>query len=144
MVSVQSQLGETQVTEHLTADDFFTGLFASLAIRHVGQLSLRRDVFDRASAGAFEEFQRLARERNVELGFRIRLHPTHGDSITVRDSLANAAQRDLVSFDNPEYQDIRLKIGVTEARAILSAMPGGLELFNGLADSFMDHYDAVA
>jgi hypothetical protein len=68
----------------LTADEFFMGLFSALATRGRPAISIRMDRFDRILAHVFEELQRNADEENIDLRFRIRPHPIHGDSPTVR------------------------------------------------------------
>jgi hypothetical protein len=132
------------VSEPLTADDFFSGLFAALAMKGWTRISIRNERFDRALVHVFEKLARLSSERGVDLRFRIRLHPMHGDSVTVRDAIAHAAQRDLISLDNPEFQDIRLKLEKNDAEAILSAVPGKKKLFMPLAEEFAHQYSLPA
>ena len=57
-----------------------------------------------------------------------------------QNALARAAQRDLISFDNPEYQDIHIKLAADEARRVLEGLPGEPALYEGLADEFVDAY----
>jgi len=129
------------MTQKLTADDFFTGLFASLKLRGVQTFSLRNDKFDSVLAFVFQKLTKLSSEKSIDVRFRIRLHPIHGDSATVRDSITNAAQRDLISLDNPEYQDMRIKIGKQDADKMLSTIPGGKELFDILSEEFLARSD---
>jgi hypothetical protein len=124
----------------ITADDFFTGLFAALAVRHIPVVSRRGRRFDEALAKAFEGFRAQSEQQNIGVGFRIRLHPIHGDSVAVRDGIAMAVRRDLISLDNPVYQKIRLKLSSEEGAAILDQMSGEKELFQALADSFLQQY----
>ncbi len=128
------------MAERMTSDDFFTGLFAALAIRGHHVLTLRTERFDQAIETIVNELMRTAKAKDIDVRFRVRLHPIHGDSQTVRDALASAAQRDLISFDNPEYQDIRLRIGVNDAKEFLNAIPGGEPLFSDLASKFLQSY----
>lgn len=124
----------------ISADDFFTGFFAELAIKHCKTVSRRGQEFDRALAETFTEFQKRAAQMDIDLGFRIRLDPIHGDSVAVRDGIAGAARRDLVSLDNPIYQNIRLKLSEEEGHKLLANLPGGEELFPDLIESFLDRY----
>jgi hypothetical protein len=125
------------MNKRITADDFFTGLFAALALRGLTTLSLRDDAFDKAVARTFNKLQRMADEEGLNIRFRIRLHPLHGDSAIVRDSITNAVKRDLISLDNPVYQDIRLKLNPSEAEQYLSELPGGAPLFRQLVEEFL-------
>jgi hypothetical protein len=125
----------------ISADDFFTGFFAALAAKRCKTVSHRGQAFDRALAETFIEFQKRAAQMDIDLGFRIRLNPIHGDSVVVRDGIAGAARRDLVSLDNPIYQNIRLKLSEEEGHKLLANLPGGEELFPDLIESFLDHYE---
>ena len=122
--------------QRLTADDFFTGLFSALALNGWSVISLREDRFDGAVASVFKKLEEVARQKHLDLRFRVRLHPFHSDSSTVRDSVTSAVKRDLISLDNPVFQDIRLKMTKPEARGYLSSLPGGEKLFLHLAEEF--------
>ena len=128
------------MTKKLSADDFFSGLFAALAIKGWNRISIRDEQFDRALDSVFRMLTKLSKAQNLDLRFRIRLHPLHGDSSTVRDAISHAAQRDLISLDNPEFQDIRLKLGKTDAKSVLQGVPGKSQLFFKLAEEFTRHY----
>jgi hypothetical protein len=124
----------------LSADDFFTGLLAAIAFRGRRRLSIRGERFDALVADLVKEL--VARHGDeVDLRFRVRPHYIHGESTTVRDAIAAATQADLISLDNPEYQDMRFKIAPATADEILGDMPVGREVFLELADSFLDAYD---
>lgn len=128
------------MADRVTADDFFAGLFAALATRGLTAFSIRVDQFDPVIKGVFDKLMERAPQEHVELRFRIKPHPIHHDSLTIQNALSRAAQRDLISFDNPEYQDIRIKLGGDEAQRILSGLPGGPELYERLADEFVSDY----
>lgn len=132
--------GGILVSEPLTADDFFSGLFAALALEGRRKISIRNERFDRALDYVYRKLAKHSQSKGIDLRFRIRLHPIHGDSVTVRDAIAHAAQRDLISLDNPEFQDIQLKLEAPEARAILNSVPGKSALFLPLARDFLLHY----
>jgi light-regulated signal transduction histidine kinase (bacteriophytochrome) len=128
------------MSERLSADDFFTGLFAALALKGKSAFTLRSTRFDEAVAEAYRELREQASDSGVDVRFRIRLHPLYGDSTTIRDSLTRAAQRDLISFDNPEYQDVRLKLSSESAELFLEGLPLRRELYLHLADRFLAFY----
>ena len=136
-IMITSTIGRNMVT----ADDFFTGFFAALAARGWRTVARRGQLFDQALAEAFADMSRAAAERDIDLGFRIRLNPIHGDSVAVRDGIANAVRRDLVSLDNPVYQMIRLKMSRDEGNRLLSDLRGGEEFYRQLVDKFLDHYE---
>jgi hypothetical protein len=128
------------VTTRMTADDFFAGLFAALAVRGLTTFSIRIDQFDPFITSVFKGLTHRAAESKINLRFRINPHPLHQDSLTIQGALARAAQRDLISFDNPEYQDIHIKLARDEAMRVLEGLPGGPMLYESLADEFIDAY----
>ncbi len=132
------------MTQRLTADDFFTGLFAALALKGRKIISLRDERFDRTIGGIFDTLEGRATQEHLDVLFYIAVHPVHGDSPTVRHSISDAAQRGVISFDNPEYQNIRLRLDPQGAATILDSIPGGRPLFEDLADEFIRRYDLVA
>jgi hypothetical protein len=132
----------TTATARLTADEFFTGLFAALALRGRPAISIRGDRFDKILARIFDELRVKADAEDIDLRFRIRPHRIHGDSPTVRAAVKAATQADLISLDNPEYQDIRFKIGREDAEFFLASLPLPKDVFDWLAESFLDQYDA--
>ena len=127
----------------LTADDFFTGLFAALARTGLPGLSIREARFDKSMAGVFDKLRESAPERDLDIRFRIRLHKFHDDSIATRNGVYSAAQSGLISLENPEYQDIRFKINESEADELLKKVPGGKELYSELAEEFLLRYNPV-
>lgn len=128
------------MAERLTADDFFTGLFAALALKGRSMLTLRSTSFDEAVDSVYRDLRDRAEDVGVDVRFRIFLHPLYGDSTTIRDSITRAAQRDLISLANPEYQDIHLKLNQESAELFLASLPVGPELYLGLADRFLASY----
>jgi hypothetical protein len=109
-------------------------------VRGLTTFSIRIDQFDPFIKRVFDGLSRRAAEAEVDLRFRINPHPLHRDSLTIQGALARAAQRDLISFDNPEYQDIHIRLARDEALRVLEGLPGGQELYESLADEFVDAY----
>jgi|ERR1051325_7054276 hypothetical protein len=127
-------------TEPLYLADFVTGLFAALAKRGVTSLSLRNQRLSIALQEAFARLEKETAGQSLKLKFCIRAHPIHGTDPELEDELTEAAKRDLISLDNPEYQDLRLKVNPSEAEKYLASVPGSPSLYLGLADTFMDAY----
>jgi hypothetical protein len=122
---------------HVSEDDFFTGLFAALAARRFETVGQTDESFFQAVERAFDRLQQQALERRLDVRFRVRLHPIHRDSEVVREGLSRAARARLVSLDNPAFRNVRLCISPSEASRYLERLPGGPELYNQLADSFI-------
>jgi hypothetical protein len=122
--------------------EFMTGILAALAMKQVSVLSLRRSRLDQAFARLNEDILRDAARYGVDIKFRIRAHPVHQDSTALQQALYEAAQRDLISLDNPEFQRIRLKIDATDAPTFLKGLPGTSDMYVQLADRLLQYYRA--
>src|SRR4051812_37527130 len=107
------------MTTRLSFDMFFTGLLAGIASRGRRALSIRTENFDQLVAYAADDLRQRYPEDELDLRFFVLPHYLHGYSETVRDGIAAATQADLVSLDNPEFQDLRFKIDASEAQDIL-------------------------
>ena len=135
------------MNKSITVDDFFTGLFAALTLkdREGASYSIRNERFDQAVELVFRYLCDHAEENGLDLRFRIRRHQLHQDSAIVRDAIYAAAGRDLVSLENPEYQDLRLKLSKNQASKLLdSRFREERNLFLHLADEFVGHYAGTA
>lgn len=130
--------------EDVTVDDFITGLLAAFAERHIAAVSIRGNAFYRAAENTYSHLRTVAAARGLDVRFRIRLDPIYEDSPVLREAISAAVQRDLVSLDNPEYQDMRLKIGSDESALLLASLPGTGDLYRSLADTFLDNYSFIA
>ena len=120
--------------------EFMTGILAALAMKRVSALSLRQSRLDQAFARLNEEMIRDAGEYGIDVRFRIRVHPVHQDSTVLHQALYEAAQRDLISLDNPEFQRIRLKIDSADAPGYLEGLPGTSGMYSQLADRLLQYY----
>lgn len=129
--------------QDLTIDDFITGLLAGMAVRGVEAVSLRGRYFYEAIADSYERLREREQAEALNLRFLVILDRVYNDSPVVRDAISGAVQRDLVSLDNPEYLDMRLKVSKTEARMLLDALPGSPGLFETLAENFINNYPWV-
>ena len=120
----------------ISENDFFAGMMAALKIEGFDTISLRGGRFDAAMARAAERLQNVAPERGYEMEFRIKPHPIHGSSATLRACVSAAVQADIVGLLNPEYQDLQLKIDDGEAHRMLQWLPGSEDLYLELAKEF--------
>lgn len=124
----------------LTANDFFLGLFSALRLRGEAKFSVRADRFDAAVKDIYDALQARAARDHLDLRFRVQPHAMYGDSQTVRKALTAAAQRRIISFDNPEYLDIRIQMDEDDAARKLQRLHVPDGLFEDLADQFLVAY----
>lgn len=126
----------------VSADDLFEGLMAELVRRGWSQLSLRGDhVVDQAFEAAYKKLVELAGEYGLDVAFRVRCHPLHGDSTVLHESIYSAMQNGMISLESPYYQTILLKQQPDEAERFLTKLPGGAKLFKVLCDEFLHTID---
>lgn len=130
----------TPTAVRLTANEFFLGLFSALKLRGQDAFSIRTERFDAAIKEIYDRVGEMPGGEQVSLAFRVRPHEIYGDSRTVRKALAAAAQRRVISFDNPEYLDIRIQLDDADAERKLERLHAPSELFEGLADEFLRVY----
>lgn len=124
----------------MTLDDFFTGFVAGLAARGVRVVSIRGEQFHKAMEDVFRTTEREAETSGLKLRFAISRNEIHGDSPDVREALAKGVQRDIVSLDNPEYQNMRLKISKAYADQYFRRLPGSEDMYLRMADTFLAEY----
>lgn len=132
--------GASSAAIRLNANEFFLGLFAALKLQGQDAFSIRADRFDAAIKEIYEGAPHLPGGANVSLAFRVRPHEIYGDSRTVRRALTAAAQRRVISFDNPEYLDIRIQLDEFDAARKLRRLGAPEGFFDGLADQFLCAY----
>ena len=118
-----------------------TGLIAALAMDGIQVLSARRNRIDFAMAHLYKDIKKEAADLKLLPMFHITTHPIHGDSPAVREGLYKAAQRNLLSFDNPAFQDVRIKISAEEAPIYLERLPGDRAMYERLAKQFLRYYE---
>lgn len=109
---------ETQTLPRLTADQFVSGLICGLALTGCRTLPFAGTRLDEIVSGLAAQL-----EEEADLRFRIRPHFIHGDSPTLRDALAGAAQAGLISYDGPDYRLIRLRIDAEDAAELTAHLP---------------------
>ncbi len=128
--------GKTTGITRITETDFFSGIFAVFSSRGYKTLLFDK-FFEEAMARVFQEFMEYAKQKGIELRFRILLHPLHGDSKTIHSGISHAAQMGIISLDSPGNGIIRVKLTKDEAGAILDDIAAG-ELFVGFAGRIID------
>lgn len=125
--------------------DLITGVFAALAIRQIRSVPLQSGRLERAFARLATDVQHEASAANLLPRFRLKVHAVHGDSPAIHEALYEAAKRDIVSFENPEFQNITLKLSAEDAGQFLEDLPGNPQMYQRLADKIVGYYEqAVA
>ncbi|MFN8612436.1 MAG: hypothetical protein U0931_33130 [Vulcanimicrobiota bacterium] len=125
----------------LMLSDLLTGIFASLAEEgKITSLSLREHKFECAVERLVQQIKPDVTSADMTLRIRVRIHPVYGDSPVVQQGLFDAAQRNLISLDNPEFQDATIKIKRQDAQRYLEALPGSPDLYRKWTKELMQIY----
>jgi len=119
--------------------DFFSGIFAVFVLKGY-QTVLFNKAFERGMAEMFRLLSGHEGEE-IELDFRIRLHPIHNDSEAVHRGVYSSMQRGIISLDAPENRIIRIKLTRDEANKILDSLPGG-GLFDKLSGEIIEIFSS--
>lgn len=120
-----------------TVDDFMTGVIAACKTKGYQSISMRDDRFYRGMKASFDELQRDAVERDLDVRFWVFLDQFHHDSPVISEAVRSAVVRNLVSLDNPEFVNMRIKVDTPTAESLLDRLPGGADLHMHLADVFL-------
>jgi len=127
----------TTPLQTVNIDDFVTGVLAACAVLGQKTLTLRDERLDRGAERAYTALKTESAARGLKLSFRIKRHPIHRDSLALRDAVFAAAQRGLVSLDNPIFTDVRLKIEKDSAEELFEHLPGTRDLYFQLAKELL-------
>ncbi len=122
----------------ITVDDFVTGVIAVCKLKGYGAISLRDDRFYEGMKASFDELQRVASDLDLDIRFRVFLDQLHHDSPVIGEAVRTAVLRDLVSLDNPEFVNMRIKFDTDVAESLLEQLPGGPDLYRQLTDVFVE------
>ena len=126
-----------RVTTDVTVDDFLTGVIAGCRTKGFRTISLREDRFNQNIKASFDKLASLADSLDLDVRFAVFLDPLHRDSPVIERAVTTAVQRKLVSLDNPEFVNMRIKLDPEAAAKLLDDLPGGADLYRKLADVFV-------
>lgn len=126
-----------------TATDMVNGVLRVLVDRGYSSFLVRTDRLDAAFEEAFRRLLELAPQHDLDVRFRI-ARDDFGESQVLRNALNGAGQRDVVSFDNPEYRDMRAERDKVSSTVRLEHLPADASLYEKLADVFVAAYDKYA
>lgn len=138
--NVGRMVQDGSVSQVMTVDNFLTGLVSVCALEGIKALTLRGQDFFEAMEAAYAVIDEAATAEGIEVRFAVFLDPIYGDSPVIREAISMAVTRKLVSLDNPEYQEMRIKFGQEEARLLLASLPGSIELYKQAAGAFLDRH----
>jgi hypothetical protein len=123
----------SQAVIPLRAEDFFTGIFAALAIRHRSRFRIDAPLYQGMQA-AFDLLRTHA--DGLDIRFCLRLHPIYGDIELVRYSVADGVAAGVLRYLDPKFTEFEVAMTTDFATTLLASLPGGRALYEMLADEF--------
>lgn len=119
----RNDLTVNNVRNILTADQFVAGIISVLALNDRKCFKLRDTELDQKFEHAFEML--VAREKDLDVtpNFTFFLDPIHGDSVSLRETLLAAKEKELISLNNPTFHTFDIRIDDERARRYLTKVP---------------------
>ena len=119
-------------TSRITEADFFSGIFAAVALRgHKGLFF--NETFEEDVARIFYELKKCANQGGLDMDFVMPLCPVRGYSKVVRQGVFMSAQRGIISLEGSSDEIIKIKIDQDRAAAILADITGA-KMFTSFVD----------
>lgn len=119
----------------LTADQFVAGLISVLALRDRKHFVLKDSELDERFARAFEALLSKEEELGITPNFTFFVDPLHGDSVTLRETLLAAREKELIALNNPTFHTFDIKVDNARAQKYLDELP----LPQAFLDSVVDN-----
>jgi hypothetical protein len=107
----------------VTSDDFVAGVFAMLALRGQKQFQMSDTELDSRFEKAFEDLMAHESELRLTPNFTFFVDKLHGDSVSLRDAVLSARDRDIVELKNPTFKRINILLDERRARRYLDRNP---------------------
>lgn len=124
------------MTNILTADQFVAGIFAVLALKNRKHFVLRDSELDERFEHAFDELVAQEDEFGITANFTFYTDPLHGDSVSLRETLLAAREKELISLNNPTFHTFDIKLDDDRARRYLEKVPLPEPFLNQMVDKY--------
>ena len=121
----------------MTANEFFRGLLAALAVKNKTELPEGHSHIHRAFLRVLREIQKpeIRDQLQIEDSIEIDYDPLYGQSRWFDRALTRAQRDHIISFPNPMYDKIKIKYDPEAGRVVLEKL-GSREAIEKLADVF--------
>ena len=122
-VARQTPTAGTVLPRVLTSDQFVAGIIAALALKGRRRFVLTETELDSKFESAFEELAASENELGVRPNFTFYVDPYHGDSVSLRETLLAAKEKELIALNNPTFRTFDVKLTEDRARRYLEKVP---------------------
>lgn len=118
----------------LTADQFVAGVISILALRNHKHFVLKDSELDEKFAHAFEVLVSNEERLGVTPNFTFYVDPLHGDSVSLRETLLAAREKELIALNNPTFHTFDIKVDDARAQKYLAELPLPKDFLNDVVD----------
>lgn len=124
------------MTKILTADQFVAGLIAVLALKDRKHFVLKDSELDEKFEHAFDDLLTKEDEFGITTNFTFYTDPLHGDSVSLRETLLAAREKELISLNNPTFHTFEIKLDDRRAQRYLENLPLPRMFLNEVVDKY--------
>ena len=120
----------------LTADQFVAGIISVLALRGRKHFVLKDTELDERFERAFDALVAKEEDFDVTPNFTFNIDPLHGDSVSLRETLLAAKEKELIALNNPSFHTFDIRLSDQRANRYLASMP----IPTAFLDEIVDQY----
>jgi hypothetical protein len=126
----------------MTANEFFRGLLAALAIKNRTTLPAKHSDIHRAFFHVLREIRKpeIQDRMNIDDVIDIDYDPLYGQSRWFDRALTRAQRDHIISFPNPSYETLNIKYEPETGKALLASLESH-ETIENLAEIFHKHLE---
>jgi hypothetical protein len=121
----------------LTSDQFVAGVVSVLALQNRKSFVLTDTDLDDRFARAYADLVDHVEEFDVVPNFSFLVDDMHGDSISLRETLLAAKEKELIALNNPTFRTFEIKLDDRRAKRYLARSPVPEKFFE---DIVMRHF----
>lgn len=125
----------------LTSDEFVAGIVAVLALQHRKPFTLTDTELDECFENAFRDLLEHKAALGVTPNFTFIVDPLHGDSVSLRETLIAAKEKELIALNNPTFRTFDVKLSEEGAERYLDKNPIQRSFLEGVVERHFDGLD---
>ena len=126
--------GAAVAIDILTSDQFVAAIIATLALKGRRDFVLTETELDKRFEGAFEELVSSEDKLKVRPNFTFYVDPFHGDSVSLRETLLAAKEKELIQLNNPTFRTFKVILSEDRAKHYLSQVPLSRQFLNRIVE----------
>ena len=120
----------------LTADQFVAGIISVLALRGSKHFVLKDTELDERFERAFDALVAKEEILDVTPNFTFNIDPLHGDSVSLRETLLAAKEKELIALNNPTFHTFDIRLSDQRATRYLASMPIPTAFLDAIVDEY--------